>query len=85
MQIADMGQTADERQKIGECKRDLAAKVAEIAREDNAPVLVAALGELTAELSYTIAGPHLTVVMFCELAKQISIECEAMLIAERDR
>lgn len=82
MQFAGVGQTADERRKIGECKRQLAAKVAEVATEDNPPVLVAALAEITAELSYTVAGPHLTVVLFCELAKQISMECEAGSVAK---
>jgi hypothetical protein len=64
--------TAAERQQIGICKSALAATVRELAALDNAPALVAAMAEMTAELSLVIAGPDLTVSLFHELARQVS-------------
>ena len=72
MQIAGMGTNYAERAQIGRCKSHLSSMVEKAIAKHGAPVTVAALGELTAERSYVVAGPDLTILMLLELAKQIA-------------
>jgi hypothetical protein len=72
MQIAGMGENYEERAAVSRCKSRLSYMVDKAIAKHGAPVTVAALGELTAERSYVIAGPDLTILMLLELAKQIA-------------
>jgi hypothetical protein len=75
VQLAGMAGTHDEWRQIKHCKVQLGERVLRITKKHSAPVTVAALAELTAELSCHVAGPDLTIYMLLELAKQIAGKC----------
>ena len=75
VQLAGMAGTHDEWRQIKHCKVQLGERVLRITKKHSAPITVAALAELTAEMSCDVAGPDLTIYMLLELAKQIAGQC----------
>lgn len=76
MTISGMGVTQAEREQIADCKAGLRRHLEKVINRHGPPITTAALAELTAELSYVIAGRGLTIVLFAELSKQIALHDE---------
>jgi len=77
MRIAGMAGNDEERRQIGACKSRLSSMVDKVISKHGAPITVAALGELTAERAYVVAGPDLAITLFLELAQQIAAFSDA--------
>ena len=75
VQLAGMAGNHEEWRQIKNCKAQLGERVLRITKKHTAPITVAALAELTAEMSCDVAGPDLTIYMLLELAKQIAGQC----------
>jgi hypothetical protein len=74
-QLAGMAATQEEWRQIKHCKIQLGERLLRVRKNHSAAVTVAALAELTAEMSCDVAGPDLTIYMLLELAKQIAEQC----------
>ena len=79
VQLDGMASNCEEWRQIKHCKIQLGEGVLRVSKKHSAPVTIAALAELTAEMSCDVAGPDLTIYMLLELAKQIAGQC-----ADRD-
>jgi hypothetical protein len=75
VQLAGMASNREEWRQIKQCKIQLGERVLRVSKKHSAPITVAAMAELTAELSCDVAGPDLTIYMLLELAKQVAGQC----------
>jgi hypothetical protein len=77
VQLGGMASNQGEWRQIKHCKAQLGERVLRVSKKHGGPVTIAALAELTAEMSCDVAGPDLTIYMLLELAKQIAKQCAA--------
>jgi hypothetical protein len=75
VRLAGMAANCDESHQIRHCKTLLRNGLQRASKRHGPPITVAALAELTAEMSCDVAGPDLTIYMLLEFAKQIAAQC----------